>query len=232
MTATCGQFDALSQRRAGNLVSIRRCAHVVFALSSRALCFCALLACALIAAGAPQKAKSDQQAPQGSQSTAPPDPKQNSADTQPARKWRLLTRAEGRSILKAAWKHEQLTARAQDCSHLVHEIYSTAGHEFPYATSFDLYAGNPNFARVKHPQAGDVIAWPGHVGIVVNPGRHSFFSLVSSGAQAENYTSAYWRSRGYPRFYRLLVLKQLSREDRPAPAAPSRTYRSCSSRCL
>jgi hypothetical protein len=117
----------------------------------------------------------------------------------------MLTKAEERSIINAAWQQAQPVASSQDCSHLVHEIYSAAGYEFPYATSFALYAGNPNFARVKHPQPGDVIAWPGHVGIVVNPGKHSFFSLVRSGAEEEDYTSLYWRSRGRARFYRFLV---------------------------
>ena len=85
---------------------------------------------------------------------------------------------------------------------MVHKIYVDAGFEYPYASSFELYSGNENFARVKYPRAGDLIAWPGHVGIVLDPTEHSFYSLVSTGLEIQNYDGPYWRSRGRPRFYR------------------------------
>jgi hypothetical protein len=50
-----------------------------------------------------------------------------------------------------------------------------------------------------------LITWPGHVGIVLDPRQHSFFSLVRSGLQAGDYLGPYWRSRGTPRFYRYVV---------------------------
>jgi hypothetical protein len=84
-------------------------------------------------------------------------------------------------------------------------MYLNAGFEYPYASSFDLYAGNENFVRVRKPQPGDLIAWPGHVGIVLDPSEHSFYSLVSTGLEAQNYEGAYWKSRGRPRFYRYKV---------------------------
>ena len=118
---------------------------------------------------------------------------------------RLLNAEEGRAIVNAAWE-EALPARGtQDCSHLVHKIYASAGFEYPYASSFDIYAGSENFERVKTPQSGDVIAWRGHVGIVVDPAGHSFYSLVRSGLDAQDYDGPYWRSRGRPRFYRYVV---------------------------
>lgn len=120
---------------------------------------------------------------------------------------RLLTLEEGRSILNVAWQQELPTHGVRDCSHLVHEIYANAGFAYPYASSFEIYAGNENFARVKYPRAGDVIAWPGHVGIVVDPVQHSFYSLVRTGLQEMNYESPYWRSRGRPRFYRFRIEK-------------------------
>ena len=100
---------------------------------------------------------------------------------------------------------EDVSRGAQDCSHLVHRIYADAGYDYPYASSFELYAGHASFLRVRHAQAGDLIAWRGHVGIVLNPKQHSFYSLVRSGLQAEDYQSPYWRSRGTPRFYRYVV---------------------------
>jgi NlpC/P60 family len=118
---------------------------------------------------------------------------------------RLVTAEQGRQIAAAALEQDEPVRGTQDCSHLVHQIYSTAGYEYAYASSFDLYAGNANFRRVRHPQAGDLITWPGHVGIVIDPRRHSFHSLVRSGLQTEDYLGSYWRSRGRPRFYRYVV---------------------------
>jgi NlpC/P60 family len=120
---------------------------------------------------------------------------------------RLLSAQEGRAIVNVAWQQEQGESGAADCSHLVHEIYASAGFEYPYASSFEIYAGNESFARVKTPHPGDVIAWPGHVGIVVDPLQHSFYSLVRTGLEAQDYESAYWKSRGRPRFYRYRVEK-------------------------
>ena len=118
---------------------------------------------------------------------------------------RLLSAADGRKIAAAALEQDESLRGAQDCSHLVQQIYADAGYEYSYASSFDLYAGNGSFRRVRHAQPGDLITWPGHVGIVVDPARHSFYSLVRSGLQTEDYLGPYWRSRGRPRFYRYIV---------------------------
>ncbi len=120
------------------------------------------------------------------------------ADSSP----RLLTVEQGRSILDVAWQQDAPEDRMRDCSHAVHLIYAAAGYDYPYASSFEIYAGNENFERVKNPHAGDLIAWPGHLGIVVDPLQHSFYSLVRTGLESQDYESAYWRSRGRPRFYR------------------------------
>jgi len=118
---------------------------------------------------------------------------------------RLLTVEEGRSIADAALDQRQPARGTQDCSHLIHAIYGSAGFEYPYASSFELFAGSGNFARVRFPHAGDLIVWPGHVGIVVDPSQHSFSSLVSTGFDVQDYEGAYWKSRGRPRFYRYKV---------------------------
>ncbi|HYL64065.1 MAG TPA: NlpC/P60 family protein [Candidatus Methylomirabilis sp.] len=140
---------------------------------------------------------------------------------------RLLTVEEGHAILNVAWQQDVPIHGVRDCSHLVHEIYANAGFAYPYASSFEIYAGNQNFARVKFARAGDLIAWPGHVGIVVNPAQHSFYSLVRAGLQEMNYESPYWRSRGKPRFYRLklanTVLTAAQTSARPVtPDLPAR----------
>src|SRR5258708_35241845 len=115
---------------------------------------------------------------------------------------RLLTVEEGRSIAGAALGQEQPARGTQDCSHLIHEIYGSAGFEYPYASSFELFAGNENFARVRYPHAGDSIVWLGPVSLRVEPLQHSFSSLVTTGFNVQDYEGAYWKSRGRPRFYR------------------------------
>lgn len=117
----------------------------------------------------------------------------------------LLGAEEGRAIVDVALEQVAPLKETRDCSHTVHAIYASAGHPYPYASSSEIYSGNENFVRVKHPRAGDVIAWWGHVGIVVDAREHSFYSLVRTGLQAQDYESVYWKSRGLPRFYRLRV---------------------------
>jgi hypothetical protein len=151
----------------------------------------------------------------------------------------LLTAEEGRAIVDAAQDQDRPTRGAQDCSHLVHQTYLNAGFEYPYASSFELYAGNDNFERVRYSQPGDLIVWPGHAGIVVDPLRHSFYSLVSTGLEAQDYEGSYWKSRGRPRFYRykvedaemLTAVKALasvrvSKSKKPSDAAPTIEVRS------
>ena len=55
---------------------------------------------------------------------------------------------------------------------------------------------------MTRPQPGDLIAWPGHVGIVVSPTRHTFYSSLNSGLGVESYDSDYWKQRGRPHFLR------------------------------
>src|SRR5256885_6923928 len=96
-----------------------------------------------------------------------------------------------------------------DCSHLVHDVYEQAGFPYDYVTSRELYIGSANFTRVRAPQPGDLIVWRGHVGIVIDPKQHSFFSFVRSGPDTLFYDSPYWRSRGIARFFRYVTDKPL-----------------------
>jgi hypothetical protein len=130
----------------------------------------------------------------------------------PASKFRPLSLKEERAIVKAAWEHTTSEGGIRDCSHIVQQIYSAAGYDYPYASSFELYRGTEHFIRVKNPQPGDLIAWPGHVGIVLNAKQHSFYSLVSTGFEAQDYRGAYWRGRGRPRFYRYIMERSTSRD--------------------
>src|SRR5271166_4053386 len=113
--------------------------------------------------------------------------------------FRPLTRHEGLAIVRVALHSRR---HAADCSHLVHALYERAGFPYEYAPSSDLYAGIDEFRRVANPQPGDLAVWRGHAGIVVNPGQHSFFSLLSSGPGVDSYDAPYWKQRGRPHFFR------------------------------
>lgn len=117
---------------------------------------------------------------------------------------RLLRFEEAKAIVEAAREHRLEKRERPDCSHLVHEVYQTAGFEYPFATSNELYAGAEGFKRVpaKAAQRGDLIVWRGHVGIVVEAALRAFYSSVRSGLRLDFYDSAYWRKRGPARFYR------------------------------
>lgn len=101
------------------------------------------------------------------------------------------------AALDARFRHSE-----RDCSHLVHAIYEQAGFPYRYAPSSELYVGAEGFQRVKRPQPGDLVVWRGHVGIVVQPSQHIFFSFMRSGPGTDDYEAAYWKGRGHPRFYR------------------------------
>ncbi len=124
---------------------------------------------------------------------------------------RPIARTEGRKILATLPTADAESESETDCSHLVHDVYERAGFPYNYVSSRELYIGTANFTRVRAPQAGDLVVWRGHVGIVIDPKQHSFFSSVRSGPDTQFYDSPYWRSRGIARFFRY-----------PAPAsAPS-----------
>jgi len=120
---------------------------------------------------------------------------------------RLLTAVGGTAIANAAGQRDLQLARQPECSHLVHEVYTLAGYPYPYVSSFDLYVGISSFVRVTRPQPGDLVVWRGHVGIVIDPVEHSFYSSVRSGLRTESYDAPSWRARGPARFYRYAVAK-------------------------
>lgn len=115
---------------------------------------------------------------------------------------RSLTSDDRLSLLAAALDAHVQREAEPDCSHLVHAVYEAAGFPYDYAPSSDLYAGVESFQRVKAPLPGDLVVWQGHVGIVIKPSRHIFFSYLSSGPGTDDYKAAYWKHRGQPHFYR------------------------------
>jgi cell wall-associated NlpC family hydrolase len=128
---------------------------------------------------------------------------------------RTLSPDDGLSVIASALDSRVRLHSESDCSHLVHAIYDRAGFPYSYVSSSDLYVGTSEFQRVTHAQPGDLVVWPGHVGIVVNPAQHAFFSTLRSGPGIDSYEAPYWRQRGQLRFYRYV-------KTGPARDAPNR----------
>ena len=99
---------------------------------------------------------------------------------------------------------QQIRTTELDCSHFVQFLFEQAGLSYGYAPSRILYAGMEGFKRVFRPEPGDLIVWPGHVGVVVDPDETTFVSALRSGVKTASYTSRYWKRRGRPRFFRYL----------------------------
>src|SRR5215472_8184713 len=119
---------------------------------------------------------------------------------------RFVSAAEGEAIVQAAWELRRGLNPKPDCSHFVQAVYARAGFFYDYASSREIFAGVSGFRRVRKAQAGDLVVWQGHMGIVIDPREHSFYSSVLSGFAIENYESNYWlRKNGSPRFYRFVV---------------------------
>lgn len=141
----------------------------------------------------------------GSQSQQKPKQAQTTRPPAVPKGFRLLSLTEGRTIVQGiAWADDE-EGLSPDCSHLVHTLYERAGYSYGYANSLDLYRGAPPFLRVRSPHPGDLVVWRGHVGIVVNPSEHTFFSSVTAGTGIQHYDSPYWRARGHARFFRYLT---------------------------
>jgi hypothetical protein len=116
-----------------------------------------------------------------------------------------------------------------DCSHFVQYLYEQAGLYYEYAPSRVLYAGMEPFKRVRYPEAGDVIVWQGHMGVVVDPEEGTFLSAVRSGVKTYSYRSAYWKRRGRPHFLRYRGIDGVGAQAIAAQkAGSSQTMRSSS----
>ena len=103
----------------------------------------------------------------------------------------LMNVSEGLSVIGAALETRGNGLSKLDCSHLVHTVYERAGFPYSYASSSDLYAGVDEFQQTTRPHVGDLVVWPGHVGIVVNPMESTFFSSLRTGIGVESYSVGY-----------------------------------------
>jgi len=128
--------------------------------------------------------------------------RQSATENQGRKTGQTLTPDDGLSVIAAALDSKVRRSSGRDCSHLVHAIYERAGFPYAYASSSDLYDGIEGFRRIARPQPGDLVVWRGHVGIVIRPSRHVFFSFMRAGPGIDDYEAPYWTHRGQARFYR------------------------------
>jgi cell wall-associated NlpC family hydrolase len=157
---------------------------------------------ALIMCGLASNRSSAQQQIKNSRSSMTQVSNENASEDPAAVAIEALTPDDGLSVIAAVLDSRLHLLARRDCSHLVHAIYHRAGFPYPYARSSDLYAGTNEFQRIANPQPGDLVVWRGHVGIVINPAQHVFFSAMRSGPEIDNYEASYWKRRGQLRFYR------------------------------
>jgi hypothetical protein len=135
----------------------------------------------------------------------------------------LVSVNQGETIVQAAWELRRGLNPKPDCSHFIQAVYAKAGFVYDYATTREIFTGIDGFRRVQHPQPGDLVVWQGHMGIIIDPNEHSFYSSVLSGFAIENYQSNYWQARlGHPRFYRFVV-KEVYAQKAPRTLRASAT---------
>jgi hypothetical protein len=98
--------------------------------------------------------------------------------------------------------HGHVSHDSIDCSHFVAAVLQAAGYSgFHYLTA-DEFPRARAFSQVDSPERGDIVHWPGHVAIILDPVAGTFIgSQSSSGVDVTNYKSnTYWKSRS-PRIY-------------------------------
>lgn len=105
-----------------------------------------------------------------------------------------------------AWlrQHGNVSHDVIDCSHFVHQVLqASVGSSIGYMRADDFMSGH-GFSRVDQPERGDLVHWPGHIAIVLDPVAGTFIgSQNSTGVDISNYkTDYYWSRRSNRTFLR------------------------------
>jgi hypothetical protein len=75
-------------------------------------------------------------------------------------------------------------------------LRGTVDPSFPMIKA-DQFPLSPRFYRVESPAPGDLVHWPGHIGIVLDPDKGDFIgSQNSTGVEIANYKTGWWNSSG------------------------------------
>jgi len=88
--------------------------------------------------------------------------------------------------------HEILYSEMVCNQFVVAVLRKSVDPSFPMIRADD-FPHSPHFMKVDLPQAGDLIHWPGHIGIVLDPDKGEFIgSQTSTGVAISNFKSGYW----------------------------------------
>ena len=100
--------------------------------------------------------------------------------------------------------HGHVSHDTIDCSHFVVAVlHASEAPGFRYITA-DQFLSSPSFYRVDNPEAGDLVHWPGHIAVVIDPMAGTFIgSQNSTGVDKANYkTNPYWSGRTHRTYLR------------------------------
>lgn len=96
---------------------------------------------------------------------------------------RDFERSAGREISYAEMKCNQF---------VIAVLRASVAPDFPNTLAND-FVHSPRFMQVDTPQAGDLVHWSGHIGIVLDPDLGEFIgSQTSTGVAISNYKRGYW----------------------------------------
>lgn len=92
-----------------------------------------------------------------------------------------------------------------DCSHFVKIVLMQVDPWIEYMTADDLRTSS-KFCHAAEPKPGDIVSWPGHCAIVINPDTGEFIGAqTTNGVSKSSYkTNPYWRDRPNRMFIRPL----------------------------
>jgi hypothetical protein len=111
----------------------------------------------------------------------------------------IATAAESWMTLHGHVSHDMV-----DCSHFVVAVLQgSVAPGFRYIVA-DEFMTSPSFYRVDTAEAGDLVHWPGHIAIVLDPAQGTFIgSQTSTGVDKTSYkTDVYWSGRSHRTFLR------------------------------
>ena len=108
------------------------------------------------------------------------------------------------------------SSSAIDCSHFIYQVFNSARQSLAMSgpapqlieyRSTSAIEASKLFFSINIPEAGDLVLWDGHVGIITNPQTGIFIGAQTSTGVAEaSYTSGYWAKKSGKRFLRFIQL--------------------------
>lgn len=89
--------------------------------------------------------------------------------------------------------HGEISYRQMVCNQFVVAVLREAvDPDFPMILA-DQFTSSEHFVKVEEPRRGDLVHWPGHIGIIVDANSGEFIgSQTSTGVAMASYKSGYW----------------------------------------